>query len=217
MVPRFADNMDPGSLAARMRGRRNRLFLGLLEPLPRPISILDVGGSDAVWRSLGLFGEPGVAITVLNLDIAPGQSQNVTTVAGDARDMSGIGDRSFDVVYSNSVIEHVGGPRDMVSMAREIRRVGRRYFVQTPDRAFPLEPHFVFPLFQFLPHEAQVALVQRFDLGWMGRHPDRREAQAVVSSVRLLSRRHLRACFPDATIVHERVAGWSKSLIAYRM
>lgn len=200
-----------------MRERRNRMFLHLLDQVPRPVTVLDVGGSDAVWRTLGLIGKPGVSITVLNIAATPGSYENVTTVVGDARDMPEIDDGAFDVVYSNSVIEHVGCARDMLSMGREIRRVGLRYFVQTPDRAFPIEPHFVFPLFQFLPTGIQVGLVQRFDLGWMGRHPDPDAARQVVASVRLLSRGDLRACFPDATIVSERIAGFSKSLIAYRM
>jgi 2-polyprenyl-3-methyl-5-hydroxy-6-metoxy-1,4-benzoquinol methylase len=74
-------------------------------------------------------------------------------------------DHQFDVVYSNSVIEHVGDLDDMRRMAQEIQRVGKRYFLQTPNRYFPIEPHFVFPFFQFLPRPVQISLVQKFRLG----------------------------------------------------
>lgn len=188
----------------------------MLDPLPRPVRILDVGGDVSVWRDLGLAGDPTVQITILNLTRLPSGFDNVVTTAGDARDMSRYADGSFDVVYSNSVIEHVGGPDDIRRMAGEIRRIGRRYFVQTPNRRFPVEPHFVFPGFQFLPRPVQVALVRRFDLGWMRRHPDPGEARAAVESIHLLTRRQLAACFPDASIRDERILGLSKSLIASR-
>ena len=71
---------------------------------------------------------------------------------GDAVDMPGISDGAFDVVFSNSVIEHVETYENQRRMAAEIRRVGRRYFVQTPNRHFPLEPHFLVPGFQLLPY-----------------------------------------------------------------
>lgn len=216
MVVRFADNTDPESFASRLRQARNRRFRVLLDRLPRPLSILDVGGSVFVWRQIGLADDPAVAITLFNLDPLPSKDTNITPAAGDARDMRQFADASFDVVYSNSVIEHVGGPDDVAAMAREIRRVGRSYYVQTPNKHFPIEPHFVFPWFQYLPQSARVALVRRFELGWEGRHPDAAEARALVDSIRLLSRRELRKLFPDATITAERVAGLPKSLVAYR-
>ncbi|HWS70973.1 MAG TPA: class I SAM-dependent methyltransferase, partial [Thermoanaerobaculia bacterium] len=67
---------------------------------------------------------------------------------------------------SNSVLEHVA---DMPAMAREIRRVGRRWYVQTPNRWFPVEPHFLVPFFQFLPIATRAWLLTRFDLGWLTR------------------------------------------------
>ena len=71
-------------------------------------------------------------------------------------------------------------------MAREVERVGRRYFVQTPNRYFPIEPHFLFPGFQFLPLAVQVGLVRRFALGYHEALPDRDEALEAVREIRLL-------------------------------
>ena len=100
------------------------------------------------------------------------------------------------------MIEHVGGYTDQQRMAGEIRRVGRRYFVQTPNRYFPIEPHFLFPGFQFLPESARRRL---WRLG-MPRTP--------YEAIELLDAAELRELFPDAVILRERAAGLTKSLIA---
>jgi hypothetical protein len=123
----------------------------------------------------------------------------------------------FDVVFSNSVIEHLGTLNEQRWMADEIRRVGKRYFVQTPNRYFPLEPHFLVPFFQFLPLRMRVQLVRRFDLGWygMGGIPDPEHAEAVVRSIRLLSAGELLRLFPDGRLYRERLFGLTKSLIVY--
>lgn len=39
----------------------------------------------------------------------------------------------------------VGKERDQERMAAEILRVGRHCYVQTPNKNFPVEPHFIFP------------------------------------------------------------------------
>ena len=100
-------------------------------------------------------------------------------------------------------------------MAREIRRVGRRFFVQTPNRHFPVEPHFVFPLFQFLPLTLRVQLLRRFSLGWVPRMPDPAKARAFVRSIRLLTGDELTGLFPGAAIHRERVCGLTKSFVVH--
>lgn len=216
MLPRFADNTDAGSWAARLRSRRAERFAAVLDRAPRPLRIVDIGGSPAVWHQLGLADAPDVLITVVNLEQMASAAANITCIVADARDLSAFPDRAFDVAYSNSVLEHVGGPADCARMAAGLRRVADRYFVQTPNRYFPVEPHFVFPMFQFLPRPARVELVRRWQLGWMPREPDRDQAAAAVDSIRLLTRRELRTLFPDAVIEAERIAGVTKSWIAIR-
>ncbi len=211
---RLADNRLPGSPANRFRKRRFRLFESLLEPLPRPVRILDVGGREDFWRQMGAVGTADLEISLLNLtpDAAPGA---LPTVIGDAREMSRFGDREFDVVFSNSVIEHLGHLADQRRMAAEVRRVGARYFVQTPNRWFPIEPHFFFPGFQFLPLATRIALVRRFALGYHEALPDPADARRAVTEIRLLGAGELRELFPDARIHRERVLGTTKSLIAF--
>lgn len=199
--------------------RRLRMgWLGeLLECFEPPISVLDVGGTSTFWRLSAPTWLPLCRVTLLNLrpesvETLPG----AVAVAGDARRMPQFGDHSFDVCFSNSVIEHVGTLVDQQAMAREIRRVARGYFVQTPYRHFPIEPHFLVPCWQYLPTAIRSALFQRFELGWMGRQPDPFLARAEVEQVRLLNRREIAVLFPDATILSERVGPLTKSFVARR-
>ena len=124
-------------------------------------------------------------------------------------------DQEFDVVFSNSVIEHVGDPDAQRQVAGEIKRVGKRYFVQTPNRNFPLEPHFFFPGFQFLPLMTRIWLLQHFNLGWYNKIPDYTAARQEVETIRLLSRREVTQLFPEGTLYNEQFAGLTVSFVIY--
>ena len=120
------------------------------------------------------------------------------------------GDHVFDLTHSNSVIEHVGdGPRQR-RFAEEFRRVGSRYYLQTPARCFPLEPHVRFPWFQYLPSAARVWLFQHLSLGSYPR-VSRERAEHFDRELQLLTRRRLSSLFPDASLRRERLFGLTKS------
>lgn len=210
----IADTRNPSSLASKFRRKRYELFRRLFETIPKPVRILDVGGTEAFWSGSDLLQEDDVEITVLNVDLPSQANPRIQFVTGDARKLE-FPDKSFDIVYSNSVIEHVGRATDQARMADEIKRVGCRYFVQTPNFFFPIEPHFLVPCFQFMPINARALLLRSFDLGWTKREPELSSARAVVESVRLLRRAEVVALFPDATIYDERIFGLSKSFVAY--
>lgn len=125
-------------------------------------------------------------------------------------------DKEFDVVFSNSVIEHVGGWGNQQKMAKEIQRVGKHYFVQTPNYYFPIEPHFLLPIFQFLPVKRKVWLIQHFTLGWRPKTPDYSEAVKMVNSIRLLTKTELFYLFPKSTVLEEKFLGFTKSFILYK-
>jgi 2-polyprenyl-3-methyl-5-hydroxy-6-metoxy-1,4-benzoquinol methylase len=192
-----------------------RLLRSLLEPLPRPVRVLDVGGTTGFWRQMGLAGNGDLEIVVLNLHREPASAANIEAAVGDGRSMPQFDDGAFDVVFSNSVIEHLGTWADQERMATEVRRVGLRFFVQTPNRHFPLEPHFLFPGFQFLPVAARVALVRRLALGYHEALPDPEDARRAVEEIRLLDAQELRQLFPEAELYRERVLGLTKSFVAY--
>lgn len=100
-------------------------------------------------------------------------------------------------------------------MANEIKRVGKRYFVQTPNLYFPIEPHFVFPFFQFLPVEVRVWLISHFDLGFYEKITDKQTAIEAVTSITLLNKKKFISLFPEANLFEEKIFGITKSFIVY--
>ena len=210
-----ADFRNPQSLSRRLRNKRFAFFEQLIAPLVKPLRILDVGGTEDFWQALGFGDRDDMWVTLLNVTAAATSSPQFVSIAGDARDLSQFKRREFDVVFSNSVIEHVGHFADQKRMADEVQRVGRRYFVQTPNRYFPIEPHFLFPWFQFLPEAVQIYLLGRFRLGSYDIVTDRDYARELVREIRLLSLGEFRRLFPVATIYRERLLGLTKSFVAY--
>ena len=200
MLKKIADNTQADSYANVLRKKRMEYFLGKLSAIPKPIKILDVGGSIDFWEQMNIFIEdPEVEITLLNLKpqhIGTVKYSNFISIAGDARNMFQFKDKSFDIVFSNSVIEHVGSFEDQKKMADEIMRVGKRYFIQTPYRYFPIEPHFLFPFFQFLPFSIRGLMIRNFQLGFWHKKPDLEKARDEIASINLLSIKRLKKFFP---------------------
>ncbi len=215
LLKSLADNSSSNSLATRMRRARFSLFLSLLGTVKGHVEILDIGGTQGFWNLMNSGDIGDARITLLNIEEQQVVSSQFVSAVGDARNMPRFGTKSFDVVFSNSVIEHVGTYDDQRRMANEVMRVGKRYFVQTPNKRFPLEPHFLFPWFQYLPAAVRAQMVYRFDVGWYKRIPDLDAARAEVDSVRLLTREKFAALFPEATFYTERIGGLAKSFVAY--
>ena len=213
-VKKLANSEIENSLANKLRLRRFRFFEELCNTLQKPIKILDVGGTIDYWEKMRFINREGVFITLLNLQKEDVNYKNFSSVTGDARNLSEFKDKEFDVVFSNSVIEHVGSFDDQRKMAREIQRVGRYFYVQTPNYYFPLEPHFFFPFFQMLPVKIRIFLLMNLRLGWSGRkYSDREEALKAATSVRLLKQKELKQLFPDADLIKEKLLGLNKSFI----
>jgi 2-polyprenyl-3-methyl-5-hydroxy-6-metoxy-1,4-benzoquinol methylase len=208
------------AFAHNLRKNRFELFRRFLTPIlakKSTISVLDVGGTVAFWERMEFANKDNIKITLLNLakqNVGPGQ--NVTCLVGNGCDMANINDREFDVVFSNSVIEHVETFEKQRQMAREIQRVGSNYFVQTPNYWFPIEPHFLMIGFQYMPVKMRAFLIRRFSLGWFEKVADYNESLNVASSIRLLRRGEIEKLFPGATIIREKLCGLTKSFMAYK-
>jgi hypothetical protein len=211
------------SLEFGFRSRRFAMVRRLIEKILAEkgrADILDLGGTEKYW----LIGEDFVQanrhrlhFTVVNNEDQAVEKPDLFAFAFDsATDPDLLQGRSFDLVHSNSVVEHVGTWRDMQAFAANVRRLAPRYYVQTPNYWFGYEPHFRFPGFQYLPERARVELLMRFPLGFFRRIDDRAEAQDIVDHHRLLSARQMRSLFPDAAISHEKVLGLNKSIVAIR-
>jgi SAM-dependent methyltransferase len=130
-------------LAAHARARRHARFFSLTQ-LSEGARVLDVGCGQIGLRAL----EPRLDIT--GVDLAPRPDYPGPFVQADAAEGLPFADGEFELVYCSSVIEHVP-PARRAAFAREIRRVGRGWFVQTPAWSFPLEPHALLPAAHWLP------------------------------------------------------------------
>lgn len=207
---KFAD-----SLQAKCRKKRNLFFLSLFTPINKRISILDVGGTVEFWENTDLINNNNVHITLLNLQLFKSEYSNIESVVGDARNLQMYRDNEFDIVFSNSVIEHVGDFDDQRKMANEIKRVGKAYFLQTPNYYFPIEPHYRTIGFQFLPYRIKVFVLNSFGVGRVKRCTDKNTAINESKRIRLLTLRELKHLFPHSNIFKERFLGFTKSLIVY--
>ena len=186
-------------------------------PLQPGTRILDVGGVADTW--------PGAArqahIVLLNTARASDESftPGFTCVMGDGCRLP-FADQSFDIVFSNSVIEHVGSEQAQRDFASEVARVGKRYWVQTPNLYFPVEAHLLTPFVHWLPKRIAGWIVRRFTVWALLRRPDAERRRWYVDhflhDIRLLSASQMRALFPGASIRKERVLLLAKSLIAVK-
>lgn len=177
--------------------------------------VLDIGGTPECWDLLPVRPR----LTLLNTPRAKDDLRDAATwVAGDGRALP-FRDGAFDVVFSNSVIEHVGDAASQRRFAEEVVRVGKAYWVQTPNRWFPVEQHLLTPLVHWMPRGWQRPVVPAINLWQFVTRPseDRRRfyIEHYLNDVKLLSFGELQSLFPGARIVRERFLGWTKSLVAF--
>lgn len=215
LIQRLANVESPTSLSNRLRSKRVAGFERLLQSMPRPLRIIDLGGTVAFWEQRGWAGRDDVFITTINLDPEPSAYANITTTRGDVADLAIYPDYSFDIAFSNSVIEHLVTIDRQRKMAAELKRLAPSFWLQTPNFWFPIEPHFHVPGWQWLPPPLRTAIIRRMRCGWRGPCPDRESAMRTVREIRLLRRRQLQGLFPNATIVGERFGGLVKSWIVF--
>lgn len=217
---RAADVYADGSFANKGRSRRFAAFAALVDSLAaesdRRLRILDIGGTNSFWEQRGWTKREDVEIVLVNLTAESARHDNVDPRAGDATNLSEFLDGSFDIVFSNSVIEHLSTLGRQAAMAVEVRRLAPVYWVQTPNFWFPVEPHFLTPAWHWLPVWVRIALLRRRRWGWRGPCPDPELASQQVREVRLMRGSELRRLFPEATLEEERVGPFVKSFVALR-
>lgn len=176
-------------------------------------TILDVGGAPGTWELIKT--EPQITLLNLSLPSSPAPA-HIQSMVGDGTALP-FRDKSFDIVFSNSVIEHLYNKENQLRFAGEVRRVGKAYSVQSPNRNFPIEPHYLAPGVHFLPKAWQRRLVRNFTItGWIVR-PSQAHCNQMIDEIRLLRRAELELLFPESNIVSERILGVSKSFTAEYM
>jgi len=179
--------------------------------------VLDVGGVAQIWE----LAPVKPCVVFLNQPRAKSEIGDASVVVFADGASLPFRDRSFDVVFSNSVIEHLASDGERTKFAAEVARVGKSYWVQTPNRRFPVELHLWTPLIHWLPRTWQARVLKRFSVWKLVTRPTAERSEWYVrhylDSAHLLTAPELRALFPGAAVWHERFLGWSKSLVAYRV
>jgi hypothetical protein len=175
-------------------------------------TILDVGVNDTTWRSSNFLeaSYPWPShITAIGPKPMPAFSAafpDVRFVEADGRSLPFV-DGSFDIGFSNAVVEHVGGRDEQRRLIAEMVRTCHRSFICTPNRWFPVDPHTLLPFAHWLPRRAWHAVLRLTGNGrW-----------ASVDALNPLSGAELLSFFPAGISVRlerQRMLGMTSVLIA---
>lgn len=216
-------------LSARFRDARNtelRAFISRLKAsrsADGPFRIADLGGTFAYWKKVGLdfLERNDIVVTCINsVESELGKAaagDRLRAETGNACDLNGYADNSFDLVHSNSVIEHVGRFPEMLAFAHEVRRLAPAYYVQTPYAGFPIDPHSPrLPFYHWLPESLRLKAQRCLKVGWSPPVKDVAHAMRHLDNVVLLERARFHYLFPDAHHRFERLLLLPKSMIAER-
>jgi hypothetical protein len=192
------------------RKRRMRDFESLFHVADSD-NVIDIGGTEFNWQFVK--AEPHVVL--VNIGGENWERGRFRRISGDGTRI-GFPDRNFDIAYSNSVIEHVGDWQAMQRFAEEVKRLAPRYYVQTPNRYFFVEPHLIAPFIHWLPMGLQRRLVPFLTVWGLLNRPSRQKTSEYLAGINLLTEQQFRTLFPDAKIIRERFLGMTKSFIAVK-
>lgn len=210
----FGYSHDKGSIGDKFRAERFKRFETLLDQIEQPVHILDVGGTEYFWVNRDFHKKEGIKITLLNLEKVETNYEMFDSVVGDATDLSQYEDNEFQLVFSNSVIEHLYNWENQVKMAKECQRVGVFHFIQTPNKFFFIEPHYRVPLFNFIPKKAAYWLLTNTPVAH-GHRWSQEMATTWLKEIQLLSHNEFKTLFPNSTIYKEKFLGTNKSFTAH--
>lgn len=202
------------SISSRRRAVRFRELMRRF-PALNNMRVLDLGGTPDFWRSAPV--RPAY-VTTLNLDDKYNPREPwLEHVVADACHLASLDSCAGDysLVVSNSLIEHVGGFLRRKEFARVVMGAAPAHWIQTPDRYFPIEPHYLAPGFQFLPVKMRAAAIRHWPLAHERVYTSA-DALAQALTIDLIGTTELRHLFPESVIWHERIAGISKSIVAIK-
>jgi hypothetical protein len=213
---------NKNSLAMNFRKKRSELIKSIIEIIyseKGSCSIVDIGRSIGYWDIFSdeFIENKRVSITVLNLEkMSYLPRKNIRVEIGDGTKLD-YPNLAFDFCHSNSVVEHIPGWSKKVAFSNEVRRIAARYYVQTPNFYFPFEPHYLLPLFQFLPFQLQVEYFHRFQPGRFPPADKLTDSIQLVEGISLLTKGMVKELFPDGEVINEKFMGMNKSLIAMKI
>lgn len=194
------------------RPRRKKAFMQLFPEVAQGAKVLDVGGTAGWWTQD--FPQK-VNVSIVNIDDDLKQEvirHGFSFYQADGRALP-FEDKEFDLIFSNSVIEHVGDFSDQARFAGETMRCSRKLYLQTPNKWFPVEPHLMTVFVQWLPFKIARRMLRYCSLwGWIAR-PSQQQIDEFLLSTRLLTRSEMKQLFPNAEIKEEKFLGMTKSFI----
>jgi len=200
-------------LSLRARRQMFDLFMKKLTPTGAT-RVLDVGvTSDSFFPESNYFErfypnpEMITAVGTEDASQLPRDYPGLTYVRVEAGARLPFDNGTFDIVFSNAVIEHVGGRESQRSFAAELRRVARRFFVTTPNRWFPVEHHTGVPLLHYLPPRVYRALLIRTRYKYWS-------TESTLNILTASTLRHLFSDDADVEILSVKTLGLTSNLIA---
>jgi len=196
------------------RKRRMNDFVSAYPDLGE-LSVLDVGGRPYIWDLLrDEYDIKPRKLVLLNTedDAQDNQQENFDVKVGDGRAME-FSDKSFDLVFSNSVIEHVGSFPDMKEFAFECVRVAKEVYIQTPCKYFFVEPHLVTLFIHYLPRYLYRKL-SFLSLRYISLRNNKVQFYKIFDGINLLTEKDFCLMFPNQKISFERFILLKKSMIA---
>jgi hypothetical protein len=200
------------------RQKRMKYFINYVNTIDKvSVNILDLGGTPFFWERLGFANSKKVRITILNHFAEDCPYSNISCIVGSATDISTYPKEPFDIIFSNSTIEHLFTYENQKQMASNILGYGNKFFIQTPNYYFPLEPHFIFPFFHYLPIKFKIYLITHFSLGSYAKAKNYKSALKLIEEIKLLEPRQMRELFPGLQILFEKFLFLNKSIIAQNL
>jgi hypothetical protein len=233
-LKKYANVFDEHSYANTLRKKRFAVFFAILENqintkihsagLSKTITILDIGGTYNYWKQMGMDQivqryKSTIDIRVILLNIQEEkQEQFPRYISHMQQNVLLVKKRipNVDILFSNSVIEHVGNVNKQQQFTQYIRSYNKPYYVQTPNKYFIIEPHTLVPGFALLPVRIKVWLVQQMSLGWIAKQKSKRRAEKTIQQLQLLTKKEFSQLFFDAQIDTEKWCGLAKSFIAIK-
>jgi len=183
-------------------------------------NIIDLGGTEEFWNIIDsdFLYKNNVKITLINLE--PYEIKNnqifkmyhMNFFSLNPKDFS-----DFDLSFSNSVIEHLENNENQKKFANLHKMIAKYYYCQSPNKYFPIEPHFMFPYFQFLPIKIKIFLMRNFNLGNFSKMKSAQDCHSVLNEIKLLSYKELLHIFSRPYLYIEKFLALNKSYAVHNV
>jgi hypothetical protein len=212
---------NPDSFVNKLRKNRFTHVQSIINALIEKkgtIRILDLGGDLSYWENMN-WKNTSTHISLLNLAsiTIPDDSKHLfEAIQADALKCP-FPDYTFDLVFSNSAIEHMGSLQNQKIFAQEVKRLAHNYIIQTPSFWFPLEPHCRIPFFQFIPHGIRAVMLMIFKIHYFPKAKNYREGIEASKTTMMMGKTKFKSFFPDAIISTEFLWGMPKSYTAIKL